>query len=186
MNRMRIPRQHRRHSLPATSTLMPLGFTRGIPEGSDMFQKALEDLCINEPDHGITKNEDVGGFNGLGNIQEGDESDCAEDEDDESEDSSCDVGGGGKDDVDGNKRRHSSPNCYTNGNENEDTVSAEEVRKKEIESIMKTHNKLRLAYFKRHGHWPVATTVQSVTTQRPQTSTSKARKDIAFGTKIPK
>lgn len=177
MNKTRIPRQHRRYSLPATSTLTPFGFTRSFPEGSEIFQKAFEDLCANEPNHAPNKSAKEVSFNGLTNIQEDNESDVAESEEESviTEDVPT-------------SRRHSSPSCYHRQSETEtDGKEKSKLDNKDKESILKTHNKLRKEYFMKHGHWPVPKPVQPVLKQRPSSyHKDKLKPGVAFGSKISK
>lgn len=158
MSRRRvIPRQHRRFSLPATPTQLPAipCFDRSIPEGSDIFQQALKDLRINEPNHAPSKSGNMlgeFGFNGLNNIQELNESDYAESEDE--------VDGA----ADGNahtrataSRRHSSPSCFTDRSASEFSEKfGVEIKNGNTNTVAKNFAKLRKDYFIKHGHWPVS------------------------------
>jgi len=150
MNRKPVPRQHRRFSLPATPTHLPLGLNRSIPEGSDIFQKALEDLYENEPNH-APKGPDISqtfGFSGLNNIQEQDESDENDSDDHLTVDAHF------EEMRTSPGRRHSSP-CVSETKlcGVDETDSKPETT---MEAIMRQHNKFRKEYFVKHGHWPVS------------------------------
>ena len=177
MNRARVPRQHRRFSLPSPSALSPFGLTRSFPEGSEIFQKAFEDLCVNEPDLASGKFNNNLGFNGLTNIQEGNESDLDESVEEESP----------TDDAPVPSRRHSSPSCFREQFDQDLPQKSKQDQNKEKESILKTHNKLRKEYFMKHGHWPVSTSVHQSAKQRPPSyQKDKTKPNLAFGSRIPK
>lgn len=160
MSRRRvIPRQHRRFSLPATPTQLPAlpGFSRSLPEGSDIFQQALEDLSINEPNHAPSKSGNTFGeygFNGLNNIQELNESDYAESEDEvdsavSNKEHMRSTGG----------RRHSSPSCFTDRLVSDLTCRAD-IKPGNGDSVAKQVVKLRKDYFIKHGHYPMSNGVK--------------------------
>lgn len=157
-NKLRIPKQHRRYSLPGTSTLAPFGFHRSFPEGSDIFQKAFEDLSINEPNHARKSFASNGSFNGLSNIEEDDE--CEEDKTVETvvfTDQCC------------NNRRHSSPSCFQGqgGTDSTDSSKKTKTKVKEIDDVLENHKNFRKEYFKKHGRWPTASSVTSAAKKRP-------------------
>ena len=146
MNRQRLSKQQRRHSLPATSSLSPFGCL-SVPEGSDTFQKALEELYTSEPNHAPTRSGTGFGLHGLNNILEGNESDYAESEEDVTELNSVECNDAVK-----MNRRHSSPSCLAKDDVGGDFKSASSAKK--INSLLKSHNKYRKEYFIKHGHWP--------------------------------
>lgn len=155
MNRKRvIPRQHRRYSLPATPTQLPVmhGFNKRIPEGSDIFQQALEELCANEPNHAPAKPtvNTFGefGYNGLNNIQELNESEYAESEEEEEtisaeEDARLRTNSG---------RRHSTPTYFPDRPDSD----APDAKGSSADAVVKNIARLRKEYFIKHGHWPVS------------------------------
>lgn len=179
MSKTRVPRQHRRYSLPATSSLSPFGFTRSFPEGSDIFQKAFEDLCTNEPNHAPNKSINEVGFNGLTNIQEGNESDIAESEDET--DAPDDV-------ISSTSRRHSSPSCFQSQSESEtDLPEKSKLDKRNRDSVLRTHNRLRKEYFIKHGHWPVSKSAHpTVKVRPPSLLKDNVKSGVAFGSKVKK
>lgn len=181
MMRSRVPRQHRRYSLPATSTLSPFGLTRTFPEGSDIFQKAFEDLCLNEPNHAVTNSTNNRGYNGLGKIQEDNESDLAESEED------FDIHNDVINDVMNTSRRHSSPSLFQEQRDTTDLPATTKINLKDKSVIIKNHNNFKKEYFKKHGRWPATNPVPSSAKKRPASHYSeKSNTVIAFGTKITK
>jgi len=167
MSRRRvIPRQHRRFSLPSTPTQLPTipGYNRSIPEGSDIFQQALEDLYTNEPNHAPPKSENTFGdlgFNGLNNIQEMNESDYVE-----SEDEVDAAAGDNVNQLASPGRRHSSPSCFTARSESDlsENFKTINLNNGTSDSVAKDFAKLRKQYFIKHGRWPVSNAVKL---QRP-------------------
>ncbi|KAH3849230.1 hypothetical protein DPMN_091626 [Dreissena polymorpha] len=145
-----VPRNQRRFSLPNTPTQPLLGFIRAIPEGSGDYQKALEELYANEPNHAPKQKAssiEHFGFNGLNNIQELNESDGDDDNNDGIFETRVSRPQG---------RRHSSP-CFLESNHRDDTHSNENkqsVQTDKLTNVMTQHHKLRKEYFMKHGHWP--------------------------------
>lgn len=183
-NRRGQPRMQRRYSLPATPTVMES--PPHIPEGSDTFKKALQELTATEPHHAPNKSETRGLF-GLNNIQEGDENDYTDSDDVTSPTPmtqptySVDFPGKVQ-----RSRRYSSPSCLTNS---EDRPSGRNSEKDNVipdgksKQIMQTLNQQRKEYFMKHGHFPIAGNAKPV--QRPSSTQEKVRKtDIAFGSTL--
>lgn len=177
MNKQRVPRQHRRYSLPVTSAMSPLGFSRSFPEGSDAFQKAFEDLCTNEPNHASAESAHDFGFNGLTDIQEDSESDCVESDHEINMHS----------DVIRPNRRYSSPSCFHGQPTGANSPGQSKCDTMERESIVTTHNNLRKEYFKKHGHWPVSNSMQSGVKRIPLLyHRDMTKSSVAFGSKVSK
>ena len=178
MNRYRIPKQQRRNSLPATASFFQFG-NRTVPEGSDTFQKALEELYSSEPNHAPSRNSEGVGLSGLNNIIEGDESHYNEPDDEANRPSDED------NDVITIHRRHSSP-AFPETDEVDghfrNVTSASRLQN----SLTKSHTQFRKYYFIKHGHWPDVNNSKQSAQRKPVRPKSvyerqKRGKDVAFG-----
>ena len=174
MDRRRIPSHKRRYSLPTTS-VTPLGYSRTVPEGSDTFQKALEELYTDEPNHAPSRQEDVGcGLNGLNNIMEGNESDYIESEEEVDESELLKI-----------SRRHSSPSCFVkNDSDDEDSTKINDRRssmKKANQTAVKSQANFRKEYFVKHGYWPALNNNPAQITRPSSYRETKTKSGVAFG-----
>lgn len=161
MSRKRVvPKQQRRYSLPATTSQMPALLNFRIPEGSDIFQKALEDLSKHEPNHALSKNtaNTFGefGFNGLNNIQELDESAVIE-----SEDEVNNAADDESQEREHSGRRHSTPSCFPRRSNSETSGTRTEIKAENTKTAVKQFAKVRRDYFIKHGRWPVSNSLKA-------------------------
>lgn len=163
MNRKQLPVRPRRHSLPVPS-LMPtpaaVGPSRVFPEGTDTFQKALEDLYISDLSQPFVHHKK----DGLQEIEEGDEEEYSSDDSGESErevlkytrtpESTPPLPS-----VTQTGRRHSLPAVLLNQATDKDLENyplLRKARKKSAKTLLNDHSKYMRDYFIKHGHWPSA------------------------------
>ena len=162
MNRkqLHVPDPPRRHSLPVPSILPTValgGQARSFPEGTDTFQRALEDLYISDTTQPYVHYR----HDGLKQIQEGEE------EDYNSDDSSD---GGRRSNrfretstptllapprVD--RRRHSMPAVLLSQATEKDLEKyplLKAATQKNSKPVVKERANYSKEYFIKHGHWP--------------------------------
>lgn len=148
MNRRQYQRQ-RRHSLPGTSTHDSLGIGRVVPQGSNDFKKALEELLKHEPNHASYKSTVETTLYGLNVIEEDNESDCLD---------SDNLAPKLEDDmqtlyIHRSYRRHSMPSIAVDNSEEYAHHNHEHLKTNRMNSFGKE-------YSKRHGYWPISNEIK--------------------------
>lgn len=150
MNRQQRQRV-RRHSLPATSTMNSLSNCRVVPEGSEDFKKALEELLKHEPNHASNRSAPETAFNGLNKIEEDNESEYLDSDnivpERENEMQTR---------IHKSHRRHSSPSCFADSADANTAAPNQEHLKED----KKKHTNFSKEYFKKHGRWPIPNEVK--------------------------
>ena len=162
----------RRHSLPVPSLLptVAVGNARSFPEGTETFQKALEDLYISDLSQPFIRSS----ANGLKEIEEGDEEDYSSDDSEESEQTDSKASSsteiylqvptppftsGARMD-----RRHSLPGRLVDQPSEKDLKThpqTKQTRTKGGKALMKDHSQSMKDYFIKHGHWPTSNQAHS-------------------------
>lgn len=168
MNRKQLPANSRRHSVPVPAIMPNLAFggqSRTFPEGTDTFQKALEDLYISDSTQPYVHYR----RDGLKGIQEGNEEEYISDESSDSERKGRKFDGASemstpplitRTQIHG-RRRHSLPACFLSEASDKDLEKyplLKEARKKSAKTILKEHSDYMKEYFVKHGHWPSSNT----------------------------
>ena len=165
MSRKQLPDPPRRHSLPVPSILPTVaigGQSRSFPEGTDTFQRALEDLYISDTTQPYVHYR----HDGLKQIQEGDEEEYS------SEDSSDlehgETRSNGLRDVSTpsflaparvDRRRHSMPTVLLSQATDKDLEKyplLKAAKQKSSKTVVKERANYSKEYFIKHGHWPAA------------------------------
>ncbi|KAK3612299.1 hypothetical protein CHS0354_011018 [Potamilus streckersoni] len=179
----------RRNSLPETSPFFALSKDRVVPEGSNDFQKTLNELYNPPP-----KNPPP--FGGLANITEGEDEENETEEIFEEDENEYEKKKGQKTENGEQLRRHSSPAALHHENKTFDpnTTSGEEIthsssgqQHKRIEGVFKTQDKARREFFVKHGRWPTENYAQK---RMVKSSTNPGRgkmsTEVAFWTCVSK
>lgn len=158
MSRKQLPDPPRRHSLPVPSILPTVaiaGQSRSFPEGTDTFQRALEDLYISDSTQPYVHYR----HDGLKQIQEGDEEEYSSDGETRSnglrEVSTPSFLPSAR--VD--RRRHSMPAVLLSQATDKDLEKYPLLRaatQKSSKTVVKERANYSKEYFIKHGHWPEA------------------------------
>ena len=155
------PLPPRRHSLPVPSNIptVVVGQARSFPEGTETFQKALEDLYISDLTQPFIRYQ----TNGLKEIEEGDEDEYSSDDSEKSgvskTNSSLEIHLPTPPLTSGPRmdRRHSLPGRLFDKDTDKDMVQnpvMKKASKKSGKTLMKDHSQNMKDYFIKHGHWP--------------------------------
>ena len=167
MSRKQLPIPPRRHSLPVPSILPTVaigGQSRSFPEGTDTFQKALEDLYISDSTQPYVHYQ----HDGLKQIQEGDEDEYSDDESYDSERGETRSSGSpgvstptflAPARVD--RRRHSMPAVLLSQATDKDLEKyplLKAAKQKSAKTVVKERSNYTREYFVKHGHWPSTAT----------------------------